>query len=93
MIVVDANLLVALVSGDPRGNKVLRHFTDWFSRNVEIHAPRLAQSETANALTRLIVGGAFPADKVGEAWDNISLLPITTTSWRTRSGSSKSPSR
>ncbi len=77
MVVVDANLLVALVSGDPRGNKVLQHFTNWLSHNIEIHAPVLAQYETANALTRLIVGGAFPADKVEEAWNNISVLPIS----------------
>ena len=77
MVVVDANLLVALVSGDPRGNKVLQYFTDWLSHNVEIHAPVLAQYETANALTRLIVAGAFPADKVEDAWNNISILPIT----------------
>ncbi len=77
MVVVDANLLVALVSGDPRGNKVLQHFTAWLSHNVEIHAPLLAQYEMANALTRLIVGGAFPAAKVAEAGHNISLLPIT----------------
>jgi len=28
MVVIDANLLVALVSGDPRGNQVLQQFTD-----------------------------------------------------------------
>jgi len=77
MVVVDANLLVALVSGDPRGNKVLQRFTDWLSHSVEIHAPVLAQYETANALTRPIVGSAFPAYKVEEAWNNISVLPIT----------------
>ncbi len=77
MVIVDANLLVALVSGDARGNKVLQHFTDWLSRNIDIHAPHLARYETANALTRLIVGGTFPADKVEEASNNISLLPIT----------------
>jgi predicted nucleic acid-binding protein len=76
MIVIDANLLVALVSGDPRGGKVLQYFTDWLNRNVEIHAPLLAKYETANALTRLIVGGAFPQDKVEDAWNNISILPI-----------------
>jgi predicted nucleic acid-binding protein len=42
MIVVDANLLVALVSGDPRGGNVLKYFTDWLNNNVEIHAPLLA---------------------------------------------------
>jgi predicted nucleic acid-binding protein len=76
MVVVDANLLVALVSGDPRGNTVLQYFTNWLSNNVEFHAPVLARYETANALTRLIVGGAFPADKVEDAWNNISVLPI-----------------
>jgi hypothetical protein len=39
MIVVDANLLVSLVSGDPRGNTVLQHFTNWLAHNVELHAP------------------------------------------------------
>jgi predicted nucleic acid-binding protein len=76
MVVVDANLLVALVRGDPRGNSVLQHFTNWLSGNVELHAPILARYETANALTRLIVVGAFPADKVEDAWNNISVLPI-----------------
>jgi predicted nucleic acid-binding protein len=76
MIVADANLLVILVSGDPRGNRVLQQFTDWLDDNVEIHAPVLAQYEIANALTRLIVGGAFSRDKVEEAWNNISVLPI-----------------
>ena len=42
MVVVGANLLVALVSGDPRGNKVLQHFTEWLTHNIEIHAPLLA---------------------------------------------------
>lgn len=76
MIVADANLLVVLVSGDPRGNQVLQHFKDWLDSDVEIHAPALAQYEIVNALTRLIVGDAFQADKVDEAWNNISILPI-----------------
>jgi predicted nucleic acid-binding protein len=76
MIVADANLLVVLVSGDPRGNRVLQYFTEWLDNNIEIHAPTLAQYEIANALTRLIVGGAFQQDKVEEAWNNISILPI-----------------
>lgn len=76
MIVVDANLLVALVSGDLRGDKVLQYFTDWLNRNIELHTPHLAQYEIANTLTCLIISGAIPKDKVEAAWDNISLLPI-----------------
>ncbi len=77
MVVVDANLLVALVSGDPRGSRVEQQFVKWLTGGIEIHAPALSRYEVANALTRLIVAKAFPADKVEEAWTNLSLLPIT----------------
>lgn len=76
MVVVDANLLVALVSGDMRAGMVLRRFLDWLDHNVGIHAPTLAQYEIANALVRLIVAGAFPKDKVEDAWNDILILPI-----------------
>jgi predicted nucleic acid-binding protein len=61
-VIVDANLLVALVSGDPRGSQVMRQFLDWLDRRVEIHAPELARYEVANALTRMIVAQKFPVD-------------------------------
>ena len=77
MVVVDANLFVALVSGDPRGTQIQQQFLKWVDDDVDLHAPALARYEVANALTRLIVAKAFPADKVKEAWANLSVLPIT----------------
>ncbi len=77
MVIVDANLLVALVSGDPRGTQVQQQFLQWLGQSVDLHAPVLARYEVANALTRLIVAKAFPPDKVEEAWNNLSVLPIT----------------
>ncbi len=77
MAVIDANLLVALVSGDPRGAQVLNQFLDWLDQDVALHAPTLAKYEFANALTRLIVSGAFQAADVAVAWSNAALLPIT----------------
>jgi predicted nucleic acid-binding protein len=76
MPVIDANLLVALASGDPRGNQVLQHFLDWIEQGVDLHAPSLAKYEFANALTRLIVSGAFRAEDVAAAWSNVSVPPI-----------------
>lgn len=76
MVVADASLLVALVSGDHRGSAVLRLFTEWLDDGVGIHAPTLAQYEVANALVRLIVAGAFMADRVADAWNDILILPI-----------------
>lgn len=76
MPVLDSNLLVVLVSGDPRRSLVLQQFTSWLDDNVELHAPILAQYEIANALTRLEVSSAFPEDKIEEAVSNILLLPV-----------------
>jgi predicted nucleic acid-binding protein len=76
-VVVDANLLVALVSGDPRGNQVSQTILDWTDQAVDLHAPELARYEIANALTRLIVANAFPSERVEEAWNYLLILPIT----------------
>jgi predicted nucleic acid-binding protein len=77
MPVLDANLLVVLVSGDPRRPSVLRQITSWLDEGTTLHAPFLAQYEIANALTRLVVSGGFPEDKVEEAVSNILILPLT----------------
>ena len=76
-IVLDANLLVALISGDPRGDQVSKSMLSWIDRGIDLHAPELAKYEVANALTRLIVGNAFPADRADEAWNDLLVLPIT----------------
>ena len=76
-VIVDSNLLVALVSGDPRGNRVSQAILDWVNQGVDLHAPELARYEFVNALTRLIVANAFPVERVNEAWNDILILPIT----------------
>jgi predicted nucleic acid-binding protein len=76
-IVLDANLLVALVSGDPRGNQVSQSLLSWIDQRIDLHAPELTKYEIANALTRLVKGNAFPADRVEEAWNDLLILSIT----------------
>jgi predicted nucleic acid-binding protein len=75
-VVVDANLLVALVSGDPRGDQVSQTILDWMDQGIDLHAPELARYEIANALTRLIAANAFPSERVEEAWNYLVILPI-----------------
>jgi predicted nucleic acid-binding protein len=77
MVVVDANLFVALVSGDLRGDKVLQQFVLWIDQDIELHAPSLVRYEITNAITRLVVAGAFQLDKVQPAWNDLSILPVT----------------
>lgn len=76
-IVIDSNLLVALVSGDPRGNSVSQALLGWVEQRVDLHAPELAKYEFANALTRLVAAKAFPSERIQDAWSDISILPIT----------------
>ena len=76
-IILDANLLVALVSGDPRGDQVSQSMLSWIDQGIDLHAPELAKYKVANALTRLIVGKAFPADRAEEALNDLLILPIT----------------
>lgn len=76
-IVMDANLLTVLISGDLRGEQVLTQIEAWIAQEIPLHAPDLAQYEIANALTRLIVAGAFDASAIETAWQQIQILPVT----------------
>lgn len=76
-IVVDANLFVVLVSGDPRSDLVERQLQAWNTDSIELHAPDLALYEIANALTRLINARQFSRNQVAAAWTLLRDLPIT----------------
>lgn len=76
-VVVDANVLVVLASGDlrkPTAQKLLR---GWIEAGEELHAPALLPYEVANGLTRLVAAGAFPAKQVEDAWRAVLAVPIT----------------
>ncbi|MGB3514786.1 MAG: type II toxin-antitoxin system VapC family toxin [Microcoleaceae cyanobacterium] len=75
-VVIDSNLLIVLVNQDPRSEIVRQQFEEWISQEVQMHAPHLALYEIANALTRLIVGGIFPQDRLTSAWAFLNNLPI-----------------
>jgi predicted nucleic acid-binding protein len=76
-IVLDANVLVVLVSGDPRRDVAQAHIRQWIIAGQDIHAPALLPYEVANSLTRLAAARLFPSDRVGEAWQTVSSLSIT----------------
>ena len=76
-IVIDANLLVVLINGDPRGEQVLTQLTDPIEQGIPLHAPELATYEVANSLTRSIVAKTFSPDDLPAAWAFLSDLPIT----------------
>lgn len=76
-IVLDANVLVVLVSGDPRRRAAEAHIRRWIAAGEAIHAPALLPYEVANGLTRLVAGGLFPSGLVDEAWQTVASLPVS----------------
>ena len=76
-VVIDASLLVAVVSGDPRADAVGARLAGWLASSEGLHAPALTQFEVANGLTRLVAAGAMPEDRVAPAWQAIQELPIS----------------
>jgi predicted nucleic acid-binding protein len=75
-VVIDSNLLIVLVTGDPRGDMVSAQFSRWIEQNTRLHAPDLVPYEVANALTRAIVAQVFNQSALSEVWNLITSLPI-----------------
>jgi predicted nucleic acid-binding protein len=76
-VVLDANVPIVLTSGDPRRSTAGALMRGWLESGEELHAPTLLPYEVANGLTRMVVAGAFPLERVADAWRALLALPIT----------------
>jgi predicted nucleic acid-binding protein len=75
-VVLDANLIIALVTDDARAPVVGALMAGWLAGSEDLHAPALLSYEVANGLTRLVAAGALPAERLAEVWAVTSALPI-----------------
>lgn len=75
-IVVDANLLVVIASGDARGPVASAQIEAWITADEEIHAPELLPYEVASAFTRLVAGHYMSSDQARSAWEALEVFPI-----------------
>ena len=80
--VLDANLLVALAVDDARAPAVVALLQRWLAAGEELHAPELLPYEVASGLTRLAAAGAFPQERLAEAWRTLLAVPINYHSLR-----------
>lgn len=76
-VVVDANLLVALATADPRRPAVAARFGVWRESEEALHAPSLIRYEIASALTGLLAARQITEDQLSAGWLRIMALPIT----------------
>ena len=75
-VVVDANLLVVMVSGDARGPMTSAQVEAWLTAGEELHAPELLPYELASAFTRLVATGSVSQAQARLAWEALETLPI-----------------
>jgi predicted nucleic acid-binding protein len=75
-IIIDANLLVALVTQHPQRPAVYQQFERWTEQNTALHAPDLAYSEVTNALTRMSAAGLLAPDHSQLICTELERLPI-----------------
>jgi predicted nucleic acid-binding protein len=75
-VVLDSNVVVALVLDAKRAPAVERRFRDWADAGEALHAPSLFRYEVANALTRNIVAGALDEADAESAWQRIVAIDV-----------------
>ena len=75
-VVLDSNLLVALVTKDERAPAIGRQMSALAQSGEDLHAPTLLRYEVANALTRKVVGGELDIGDASIAWNQVAAMPI-----------------
>lgn len=75
-VVLDASLLVTLLTGDPRGVEADRLIRGWNAAGEPMHTTALMRYEVASALTRCVTSGTLVADQAAASWLAIDALAI-----------------
>jgi predicted nucleic acid-binding protein len=75
-VVLDSNVVVALVTKDERAATVGRQMQMLSEEGEPLHAPSLLRYEVANALTRKVVAGELDLADAETAWHQIAAMPI-----------------
>jgi predicted nucleic acid-binding protein len=75
-IVLDSNVVVALVTKDERAAAIAQKMEALGEVGEVLHAPSLLRYEVANALTRKVVAGELDSADADRAWHEIAAMPI-----------------
>lgn len=74
-VVLDSNVVVALVTKDERAAAVGQKMEVLGEAGESLHAPSLLRYEVANALTRKVVAGELDSADAEKAWHEIAAMP------------------
>lgn len=77
MTVVDASVVVEVLSGDARGQAIRDWMMEAIGADERLDAPTLIEHEVANTLVRLTFDGRLPSAGAFALWERFLTLPIT----------------
>lgn len=75
-VVLDANVLVALLVADEHQPAAQAHLEEWLDTGEDLHAPGVLPYEVANVLARLVFEGALDVDDVTEIWQDLAAFNL-----------------
>ncbi len=75
-VVLDANVIVALLVDDEHQSTVQEHVQGWLSAGQQLHAPGALPYEVANVLARLVFEGTLTLNEVTEIWQDLAALGV-----------------
>lgn len=75
-VVVDANVLVALLVADEHQPAAQAHLEEWLATGEQLHAPSVLPYEIANVLARLVFEGALNVNDVTEIWQDLATFKL-----------------
>lgn len=75
-VVLDANVLVALLVADEHQPAAQAHLENWLAADEELHAPGVLPYEVANVLARLVFEGALDVNAVTEIWQDLAAFNL-----------------
>ena len=76
-VVLDSNVVTALVLDDHRAKAIEPKMREWKDMGEALHAPALFRYEVANALVRNIVAGQIESADAKAAWQRVMAMQIT----------------
>lgn len=75
-VVLDANVLVALLVPDEHQSAAQAHLEGWLAADEKLHAPGVLPYEIANVLARLVFEGALNVNQVTEIWQDLAAFDL-----------------
>jgi predicted nucleic acid-binding protein len=77
VVVVDAGIVVALFTPDPRQAAAQAQYRGWVAAGEERHAPAVMPYEVMNVVAREVWDGALTTAEADVVWTNLDALGIT----------------